>query len=104
MLFYKIALVTAQLRLAEHYSEVIKVDGQQRDRVSAYMWYLLAENTGVPLLDRIEKGKKDIARAMSTEQLAEAESRAAEWLKSTKKRSAFAGPEHVHQKIRAAGD
>ena len=90
--------------MAEHYSEVIKVDGQQQDRVSAYMWYLQAENTGVPLLDRIEKGKKDIALAMSTEQLAEAENRAAEWLKNTKKRSAFAGPEHVHQKIRAAGD
>ena len=96
--------VSAQLRLAEHYSEVIKVDGEQQDCVSAYMWYLLAENTGVPLLDRIEKGKKDIARAMSTEQLAEAENRAAEWLKNTKKRSAFAGPEHVHRKIRAAGD
>ena len=68
------------------------------------LWYLLAENIGVPLLDRIEKGKKDMARAMSPEQLAEAESRATEWLKKTKKRSAFAGPEHVHQKIRAAGD
>jgi hypothetical protein len=88
--------------LSEHYSEVIKVDGQQQDRVSAYMRYLLAENTGVPL--RIEKGKKDICRTMSPQQLAEAENRAAEWLKSTKKRSAFPGPEHAHQTIRAAGD
>jgi DNA-binding CsgD family transcriptional regulator len=96
--------ISAQLRLAEQYSEVIKVDGQQQDRVSAYMWYLLAENTGVPLLDRIEKGKKDIARTMSPQQLAEAESRAAEWLRSTKKGSAFAGSEHVREKTGAAGD
>ena len=68
------------------------------------MWYLLAENSGVPLLDRIEKGEKDIARAMSPEQLAEAESRAAEWLKSTERRSAFAGAQPVREKVRAAGD
>jgi hypothetical protein len=90
--------------LAEHYSEVIKVEGQQHDQISAYLWYLLAEHTGVPLLDRIEKGKKEIARTMSPQQLDEAESRATEWLKKTKKRSAFAGPEHVHRKIRGAGD
>ncbi len=96
--------VSAQLCLAEHYSEVIQGDGQQQDRVSAYMWYLLAENSGVPLLDRIEKGRKDIGRTMSPEQLAEAETRAGEWLKSTKKQAAFAGPARVHEKIRAGAD
>jgi len=95
---------TAQLRLAEHYSEVIQVDGEQQDCVSAYMWYLLAENTGAPLLGRIEKGKKDIGRTMSPQQLAEAEKRAAEWLKTTKKKSAFAAREQFREKIRAGAD
>jgi hypothetical protein len=49
------------------------------------MWYLLAEKTSAPLQDRIEEGKKSARLAMSPEQLAEAENRAAAWLKHSKK-------------------
>jgi DNA-binding NarL/FixJ family response regulator len=64
------------------------------DPVSAYTWYLLAEKTTAPILDRIELGMTKIRQSMSPKQLEEAEARAAAWLKNTpantKKHSAFA--------------
>ncbi len=104
---------SAQLRLAEHFSQIKDVrdteDGQntgfQPASVSAYMWYLLAEETASPMLEQIEEGKNNISRRMSPQQLAEAENRAAEWLRNTKKHSGFAGGGQlrtVGQKLRAA--
>jgi DNA-binding NarL/FixJ family response regulator len=78
---------SALLRLAERYSETAEVDGDSQDRILAYMWYLLAENTAAPLLERIKQGKGRLGDVMSAPQLAEAERRAAERLK-TKKRQA----------------
>jgi hypothetical protein len=88
----------AQLRLAEHFCQIKEVpgngDGQiagfQPASVSAYMWYLLAEKTATTLLEQIEVGKKDIRLTMSPQEQAEAESRAASWLRSAKKHSGFA--------------
>jgi len=87
----------AQFRLAEHFYRIKNVqtgDGQipcaQPDSVSAYMWYLLAEKTAAPMLEQIEAGKKSISLTMSPQQLAEAEGRAAAWLRNTKKDSGFA--------------
>jgi DNA-binding NarL/FixJ family response regulator len=82
---------SAQLRMAEHFS-LIKdtgidslADGQslgsQSASVSAYMWYLLAEKMALPMLEKIETGKENIRPAMSPEQLAEAESRVAAWVR-----------------------
>jgi len=65
--------------------------GGQNDAVSAYMWYLLAEKTASPLLGQIEEGKNHIRLTMSSRQLAEAEGRAAAWLKNSRKQSGFAG-------------
>jgi hypothetical protein len=55
------------------------------------MWYLLAEKTAAPMLEQIETGKKNISQTMSPQQLAEAEDRAAESFRNTKKQSGFAG-------------
>lgn len=89
---------SAQLRLAEHFCQIengqIKdgqIAGAQPDPVSAYTWYLLAEKTATPMLGQIEEGKNNIRRTMSPQQLAEAEDRAAAWLKNTRKHSGFAG-------------
>jgi len=98
---------SAQLRLAEHFGQIKdgqiedgqkkdgpNKDGQtagaQPDSVSAYMWYLLAEKTAAPMLEQIAEGKKTISRKMSPQQLAEAEGRAAAWLRN-KKHSGFVG-------------
>jgi DNA-binding NarL/FixJ family response regulator len=94
---------SAQLRLAEHFSQIKDVQSNEDGRVagfqpasvSAYMWYLLAEKTAAPMLEQIEEGKKDIRRTMSPQQLAEAEGRAAAWLKNTKKQSGFADGDEV---------
>jgi len=83
---------SAQIRLAQHFSQVVEVDGQNQNCVSAYMWYLLAEKAAMPLVEQIEEGKKSIARTMSPQQLVEAETRAGEWLKHTRKQSSFANP------------
>jgi DNA-binding NarL/FixJ family response regulator len=88
----------AQFRLAEHFYQIKDVrtddepmEGAQPDSVSAYVWYLLAEKATAPMLEQIEQGKKNISRTMSPQQLAEAEGRAAAWLRNTKKHSGFAG-------------
>jgi DNA-binding NarL/FixJ family response regulator len=89
---------SAQLRLAEHFCQIKEVpgngDGQiagfQPASVSAYVWYLLAEKTATTMLEQIEVGKKNIRLTMSPHEQAEAESRAASWLRSTKKHSGFA--------------
>ena len=95
---------SSQLRLAEHYSEMIPVDGDPQDRVFAYMWYLLAEKAAAPLLERIEEGKESVRRDMSPQQFAEAERRAAEWLKSKKKQGTFAESGHDARKALAGAD
>jgi DNA-binding NarL/FixJ family response regulator len=102
----------AQLRLAEHFSQIKDVQdtedghntGFQPASVSAYMWYLLAEKAATPMLEQIEEGKNNIRQTMSPQQLAEAENRAAAWLRNTKKQSGFAGGGQlrtVGQKLRA---
>jgi len=93
----------AQLRLAEHFCQIKdfpnnedgKIAGFQPASVSAYMWYLLAEKKTAPMLEQIEEGKKTIGRTMSPQQLAEAEGRAAAWLRNTRKHSGFAGGDEV---------
>jgi DNA-binding NarL/FixJ family response regulator len=52
--------------------------GVAQDRVSAYSWYLLAQHCETSQ-DR-ESAKKQLAKEMSPEQLAEAEGRVVEWL------------------------
>jgi DNA-binding NarL/FixJ family response regulator len=91
--------LAAQLRLAEHFSEVIEIDGQRQNSVSAYMWYLLAEKAASPLLEQIEKGKKSIGDNMSDEEIAEAQNRAEEFLNRTKEYSPSAGHER-HRSVK----
>ncbi len=93
----------AQLRLAEHFSQIKDLHdnpegektGLQPTSVSAYMWYLLAEKKAAGMLKQIEEGKEKIRKTMSPQQLAGAENRAAEWLRTTKKSSVFAGGAEV---------
>jgi DNA-binding NarL/FixJ family response regulator len=90
---------SAQLLMAEHFSQIKDVhhdtdrpiDGFPPACVTAYMWYLLAEKTAAPVLEQIALGKKAIRETMSPQQLAEAESKVALWLRNTKKQSGFAG-------------
>ena len=90
---------SAQLRLAEHFSQIKDVQGHEGPQdtglqpasVSAYMWYLLAERMAAPMLEQIEEGKKNVSQTMSPQQLAEAEVRATTRLKDSKKQLSFAG-------------
>jgi DNA-binding NarL/FixJ family response regulator len=106
---------SAQLRMAEYFSQIKDVQSKTRDvqnkkdvqskdwagkadkgidsgthqqvadcqsaSISAYMWYLLAEKTAPPMLEQIGTGKEAMRQTMSPQQLAEAESRAAAWIR-----------------------
>jgi DNA-binding NarL/FixJ family response regulator len=103
----------AQLRMAEHFSQIKDLPNDagrligniQPACVTAYMWYLLAEKTAASVLEQIAVGKKLVRQTMSPEQLAQAESKAALWLKNMKKQSGFAvggeAPDGDHHKMRA---
>lgn len=78
---------SAQVRMAEHCTQGSDTPA---DPVAAYMWYLLADQATAQLANRIEEGKTRVGDALTPQQRAEAERRAAEWLKSARKESAFA--------------
>jgi two-component system nitrate/nitrite response regulator NarL len=68
-------LPTAQLALAQLYSAR---RAGSKDLVSAYMWFLIAS-------EQITRAKNHVNKSMTMEQLLEAEQRAAEWMRKTKK-------------------
>lgn len=68
-------LPSAQLALAEIFSA--RRSGP-KDLVSAYMWYLIVS-------EQIARAKNNVNKTMTMEQLLEAEQRAAEWMKKSKK-------------------
>jgi DNA-binding NarL/FixJ family response regulator len=103
--------LSAQLRIAEHYCQIhsfpmkshlkdvlldsTKIESVENashppDPVLAYTWYLLAEKTAATMLEQIQSGKKNVRLTLSPQQQAEAEARAAAWLRSTKKQAGFA--------------
>ena len=85
---------SAQLRLAEHLSAIkgaqnIHDPSAQSASVLAYSWYVLAEETAASMLQQIEKSKKSMRLEMSPQQLAEAEEKAAAWLRKRNKLPTF---------------
>jgi len=68
-------LPTAQFALAQIYAA--RRSGP-KDLVQAYMWYLIVN-------EQISRAKNNINKTMTMEQLLEAEQRAAEWMRKTRK-------------------
>ena len=52
--------------------------GDPKDLVHAYMWFLIAD-------EQITQAKNHLNQSMTMEQLLEAEQRAAEWIRKTRK-------------------
>jgi DNA-binding NarL/FixJ family response regulator len=73
----KNGLLTAPITLAEMYAGG---RGVPSDFVSAYMWYLIAN-------EQLLKVRKETTKKMTMEQILEAERRAAEWLSKARKTS-----------------
>ena len=65
---------SAQLTLAWMYWQG---KGVATDPVSAYMWYLVSERTSSEMKDEIVTAKRKLAEVMTTEQIVEAQKRAA---------------------------
>jgi DNA-binding NarL/FixJ family response regulator len=68
-------LPTAQLALAQLYSAR---RASPKDSVFAYMWFLIAS-------EQIMRAKNHVNKSMTMQQLLEAEQRAAEWMRNTRK-------------------
>ncbi len=91
---------SAQLRLAQYYS----AKESPQDSISAYIWYSLASATAAPLFAQIEEGKNTLRRTLSAVQIAEAESRVAEWQKNSKKQASSADTAPPNRKVQAGAD
>lgn len=77
----------AQLKLAELYREGKEVP---QDPVAAYTWYLLFGKTSEELRRRASLAQEKMRAAMTSEQVLEAEARAAQWLARSGKPAAAA--------------
>ena len=69
----------AQFKLGERYR-----DGEEvaADRVAAYMWFLIAEDSSRILLHRLRGALEGMRRQMAPDEVAEAQRRAAGWLEN----------------------
>lgn len=91
---------SAQLRLARHY---LSNDGHN-DPVAAYMWCLLATSTAAPLLAQITEEADNLRLGMSPDQITEAERRAADWTRNTKKDPASAAPRQAQKRMHVGAE
>ena len=57
-----------------------------KDIVNAFMWFSVAENANSDLLKRCQTARREVAADMTNIQIAEAERRAAEWLRQRSER------------------
>jgi two-component system nitrate/nitrite response regulator NarL len=73
---------SAQIALAEIYAQGKQVE---EDPIAAYMWYLVADQTTVEMKDLISNAKRRLAEALTTEEILEAQKRAAAHLKKAAK-------------------
>ena len=93
---------SAQISMGDHYCT--EIPDAPPEPVNAYMWYLLAERSGAAMFEQIETRKKSISRMMSKEQVAEATSKAAAWLRergSQPTTENSAGQDTSHKKLPA---
>jgi two-component system, NarL family, nitrate/nitrite response regulator NarL len=80
--------------------------GVPEDKLSAYMWFLLAERTGDYVDESIREAKERLAGKMKTEQIAQAQRRALAWIREHTEQSQAAllvPPEQVKGPLATAG-
>ena len=65
--------------------------GVSKDPTSAYMWYLISERTSTEMKEDITSAKRKLGETLNTEQIVEAQKRAAEKFKRSKSASQAAG-------------
>lgn len=86
---------SAQIALARMYSEGKQVE---EDAIAAYMWYLVSEQTMVEMKETISNAKRRLAESLTTDEILEAQKRAAVRLKKPAERNPFdasSGPAHI---------
>ncbi len=75
----------AQIALAEMYWHGKQVE---RDPVTAYMWYLVSEQTMVEMKDLVSNSKRKLAESLSTEEILDAQRKASARLRKAAKSAA----------------
>jgi len=83
-------LPAAQLALAQRYWQG---KGVAQDPVAAYMWFLVSERASLEMKDEIVAAKRKLAEGLTTEQLVDAQKRAAEHFKRSPKAAPLPLPE-----------
>jgi DNA-binding NarL/FixJ family response regulator len=77
-------LPAAQVRLAQMYCNG---HGVPRDMATAYMWYLISEQTSLDMKDAISTAKRELASLLTTDEILQAQKKAAQHLKKAAKPS-----------------
>ncbi len=88
---------SAQLTLAWMYWQG---KGVTSDAVSAYMWYLVSERTSTEMKDEIATAKRKLSEVMTTEQVIEAQKRAAARFRQGKPVSSHAASANAASAVR----
>jgi DNA-binding NarL/FixJ family response regulator len=88
---------SAQLTLAWMYWQG---KGVTSDPVSAYMWYLVSERTSTEMKDEIATAKRKLSEVMTTEQVIEAQKRAAARFRQGKPLSSHAASANAASAVR----
>jgi DNA-binding NarL/FixJ family response regulator len=73
-------LPNAQIALAEMYAQGKNIE---RNDVTAYMWYLISEQTAVEIKDAVITAKRKLAESLTTEEILEAQQKASAHLKKS---------------------
>jgi two-component system, NarL family, nitrate/nitrite response regulator NarL len=74
----------AQVRLAQMY---LQGRGVPKDLVTAYMWYVINEHTSLEMKAAVSGAKKELADLLTTDEILEAQQKAAKYLKKAAKPS-----------------
>lgn len=89
----------AQLLLGDYYCQ--EMADAPPDPVSAYMWYMLAELSAGKMIEQIDERKRNVARKMTAQQVAEAENKAVEWMQEAAKKPDVAVESHFSKSTKA---
>jgi two-component system, NarL family, nitrate/nitrite response regulator NarL len=79
-------LPNAQIALAEMYSQGKNIE---KNDVTAYMWYLISEQTTAELKDIVITAKRKLAESLTTEEILEAQQKASAHLKKSAKPASY---------------
>ncbi len=90
-------LPNAQIALAEMYSQGKSIE---KNDVTAYMWYLISEQTAIEIKEAVITAKRRLAESLTTEEILEAQQKASAHLKKSAKPASSNSQDGISAKTR----